>query len=66
MLLRFLNRTVEDPGTFEKFRTDIDKCLFCSYGIGSDHHPLNQLVRVFVHNLTVLKSTGLGLIRIAD
>ncbi len=64
-LIRFGDRGVEDVGLLVVLAADEDEGVAGVGGEGGDRDPLDQLVRVALHQLAVLEGAGLGLIRVA-
>src|SRR5262245_44020448 len=62
----FLERAVENLGTFDEFAADIYISEVNIVGIASDDHALKHLVGVLVNDLLIFKSAGLRFVRVAD
>ncbi len=64
-LIRFGDRGVEDVGLEVVLAADEDEGVAGVGGEGGDRDPLDQLVRVALHQLAVLEGAGLGLVGVA-
>ncbi len=64
-LVRFGDRGVEDVGLVVVLAADEDEGVAGVGGEGGDRDPLDQLVRVALHQLAVLEGAGLGLVGVA-
>ena len=64
-LVRFGDRGVEDVGLEVVLAADEDEGVAGVGGEGGDRDPLDQLVRVALHQLAVLEGAGLGLVGVA-
>ncbi len=63
---RFRQRLVQQLGAVRHLAPDVDVGKFDVVGPTRDHHPLDQLVGIFVDDLAVLEGARLGLVGVAD
>ena len=66
MLARFFDGALEDFGAFGKFASYIYVRRLGVDGETGDRDPLQQLMRVFMDDVTVLECSGLRFVRITN
>ena len=64
-LVGLLDGRVEDVALQVVLAADVDEAAVRPGGAGGDGDPLDQLVRVLLHQLAVLEGAGLGLVGVA-
>ena len=64
-LVGLLDRRVEDVALQVVLAADVDEAAVGPGGAGGDDDPLDQLVRVLLHQLAVLEGARLGLVGVA-
>ena len=65
-LARLGERGVEHVGLVRVLAADEDERLVGADRVGADDHPLDEQMRVLLHQLAVLERAGLGLVGVAD
>src|SRR5438105_1054108 len=66
VLACFFDRSLQENGAFGKLASNIDVSSFGVEGETGDENALEQLMRIFVYDISILECARFGLIRVAD